>query len=122
MNRTHRASLARMANWALSLGLAVLLATWLVSCGGSTPVNTPTPTPTPGLAPLNASEVDSIVQAAAKSVGSPTMTIAVVDRAGRILAFYSNAAAPPPVPGNFGNPVPATELAVALARTGAFFS
>jgi len=98
------------------------LGAWLVSCGGTTSGNFSTPGPSPGLAPLSKAEVGMIVQAAANAVGAPTMAIAVVDRAGRILAVYSNTTTPPMVPGNFGTLVPTTELAVALARTGAFFS
>ncbi|MGA8143609.1 MAG: heme-binding protein [Candidatus Acidiferrales bacterium] len=50
------------------------------------------------------------------------MAIAVVDRLGRILAVYKQPDTPPSLPGNFGAPVPADELAVSLARTGAYFS
>lgn len=50
------------------------------------------------------------------------MVIAVADRAGKILAVFSNAGAPTTAPGNFGVPVDSKELAVALARTGALFS
>jgi uncharacterized protein GlcG (DUF336 family) len=62
-----------------------------------------------------------IVQAAALAAQSDTMEIAVVDRLGRILARYGPSPAPM-VTGNFSVPVPADELAVSLARTGAFFS
>jgi uncharacterized protein GlcG (DUF336 family) len=50
------------------------------------------------------------------------MVIAVVDRAGRILAVYRKPAAPALATGNFGVQVDVNELAVSLARTGAFFS
>jgi uncharacterized protein GlcG (DUF336 family) len=62
------------------------------------------------------------VQAAATAAQSDTMAIAVVDRMGRILAVYKGASAPALVTGNFGTQVPPDELAVSLARTGAFFS
>jgi uncharacterized protein GlcG (DUF336 family) len=63
-----------------------------------------------------------LVQAAANAAQSNAMTIAVVDRLGRILAVYKQPAAPPSLPGNFGAAIPPDELALSLARTGAFFS
>jgi uncharacterized protein GlcG (DUF336 family) len=63
-----------------------------------------------------------LVHAAATAAQSETMAIAVVDRLGRILAVYKQPSAPPLLPGNFGAPTPPDELAVGLARTGAFFS
>jgi uncharacterized protein GlcG (DUF336 family) len=63
-----------------------------------------------------------LVQAAATAAQSNAMAIAVVDRLGRILAVYAQPGAPASLPGNFGTPVPPDELAVSLARTGAFFS
>jgi len=50
------------------------------------------------------------------------MVIAVVDRAGRILGVYRKPAAPALATGNFDAQVDVNELAVSLARTGAFFS
>ncbi len=61
---------------------------------------------------LAANEVDTIVRTAAKAVPDPTMTIAVVDRAGRVLALYEKSGA---LAGN-------RNLAVGVARTAAFFS
>jgi uncharacterized protein GlcG (DUF336 family) len=46
----------------------------------------------------------------------------VVDRSGTILGVYRKAGAPATAIGNFGATVDSAELAVALARTGAFFS
>jgi uncharacterized protein GlcG (DUF336 family) len=63
-----------------------------------------------------------VVEAAATAAQSDAMAIAVVDRMGRILAVYVGASAPATSPGNFGAPIPTADLAVALARTGAFFS
>lgn len=63
-----------------------------------------------------------VVRAAATAAQSDTMAIAVVDRLGRILAVYKGGSAPATVGGNFGSLVPPDELAVSLARTGAFFS
>jgi len=80
----------------------------------------PPPPPTPQV--LTSSDVSAVVQAAATAAQSDTMVIAVVDRMGNILAVYKGASAPATATGNFGNLVPTDDLAVALARTGAFFS
>jgi len=63
-----------------------------------------------------------VVEAAATAAPSDAMAIAVVDRMGRILAVYVGPAAPVTAPGNFGVMIPTADLAVSLARTGAFFS
>jgi hypothetical protein len=63
-----------------------------------------------------------LVQAAATAADADSMAIAVVDRLGRILAMYQGPTAPATLPGNFGAMIPTDELAVSLARTGAFFS
>jgi uncharacterized protein GlcG (DUF336 family) len=62
-----------------------------------------------------------LVQAAANAAQSDAMAIAVVDRLGRILAVYVGPSAPSTALGNFGAMIPTPDLAVALARTGAFF-
>jgi uncharacterized protein GlcG (DUF336 family) len=79
-------------------------------------------------APLSADEVTAILQGAAASLDVP-LTVAVVDRVGNILGIYRKANAPAQVSGNFfneppplGGPQDANEVAVSLARTGAFFS
>lgn len=61
---------------------------------------------------MSADEVRTIVQIAATSISDPTTVIAVVDRPGHILAVYKR-------PGANKNDV---ERALALARTGSFFS
>src|ERR1051326_7205530 len=61
---------------------------------------------------LSSAEVDAMVKAAAASTNINTLTIAVVDRAGRPLALYRKPAA---------NPAN-DDLAIGVARTGAFFS
>lgn len=61
---------------------------------------------------LTADEVRAAVQTAALSLSDPSAAIAVVDRAGRVLAAYRR-------PGATNLDV---ERALALARTGAFFS
>ena len=77
------------------------------------------PSPTPN---LTASDVTSLIQAAAQAADPNTMVIAIVDRAGNILAVYRKPAAPTLARGNFGAQVDTSELAVSLARTAAFFS
>ncbi|MDQ3282495.1 MAG: heme-binding protein [Acidobacteriota bacterium] len=61
---------------------------------------------------LSASEVTAIVSAAARALNDNTMTVAVVDRAGRPLALFRKPGA---------NPAN-DDLAIGVARTAAFFS
>ncbi|HYM62483.1 MAG TPA: heme-binding protein [Thermoanaerobaculia bacterium] len=61
---------------------------------------------------LTAAEVNAIVQAAAASLDTNTMTVAVVDRAGRVLALFRKPGADPAM----------DDQAVGVARTAAFFS
>jgi uncharacterized protein GlcG (DUF336 family) len=72
---------------------------------------------------LTAAEVMAAVRTAA-SVTPSNVVIAVVDRSGNVLAVYLGPTATvlDTVPGNFSAPVNAQDYAVALARTGAFFS
>src|SRR5438445_7044858 len=104
----------------LALGIAAALMMLLIGCGGgsSTPVSPP---PAPVVQPLQVSDVQNIVQAAVNSVGVD-MVVAVVDRAGFVLGVFRTPNAPAMSTGNFGQPVDANDLAVALGRTGAFFS
>jgi uncharacterized protein GlcG (DUF336 family) len=67
-------------------------------------------------------DVDAIVKAALNSVSPTTMVVAVVDRAGNILALWRKTDALLNATGNFGMPVATNDLAIGLARTGAFFS
>jgi uncharacterized protein GlcG (DUF336 family) len=97
--------------------IAVLIAG--ISCGGTGAIPAPQTTTQVGF--LNAAAVDNVVKTAAESVSEP-MVIAVVDRAGNILAVYKKAGAPATGKGNFGRTENADDLAVALARTAAFFS
>src|SRR6202011_2618098 len=78
--------------------------------------------PPPATETLTQADVQMLVQAAATAADSDSMAIAVVDRLGRILAVYKGPTAPATLPGNFGAIIPTDELAVSLARTGAFFS
>jgi uncharacterized protein GlcG (DUF336 family) len=70
---------------------------------------------------LTSTDVQAVVQATASSV-SDGLVIAVVDRAGSVLAVYKKQDAPTTATGNFGKPADPSELAVGLARTAAFFS
>lgn len=104
----------------LTLGLAGVLALLLWGCGGgSTTVVSPPPPPV--VQPLQASDVQNIVQAAVNSV-NVDMVVAVVDRAGFVLGVFRTQNAPTTATGNFGQTQDANDLAVALARTGALFS
>src|SRR5580704_19610726 len=116
-HRARRQSLAPLA-WAASALCLVLCA-----CGGNSgsSSNSPPPPPPPPQT-LSKTDVSAIVQAAAEAVSSDTMAIAVVDRLGRILAVYKEPSVPPTVVGNFSQMVASDDLAVSLARTGAFFS
>src|ERR1035438_9653797 len=62
----------------------------------------------------------NVVQNAVTSVNAP-MVVAVVDRAGTILAVFQTLGAPT-MSMNFGKMVRSDDLAVGLARTAAFFS
>ena len=104
----------------LALGVAGVLAFLLVGCGGGTsaPVSPALPL---AVQPLQVSDVQNIAQAAVNSV-NVDMVVAVVDRAGFVLGLFRTQNAPAVSTGNFGQSVDANDLAVALARTGAFFS
>jgi len=104
--------------------LVIAVCIELAACGGGTSGGgaTPPPDPPPATEFLTQADVQMLVQAAATAAQSNAMAIAVVDRLGRILAVYKQPGAPASLPGNFGAPVPPDELAVSLARTGAFFS
>ena len=106
-----------------ALILAASLAFILLGCGGS-PAPVKQDPPPSVVAPLSATDVANLIQAAATSVNVDTMAIAVVDRGGTVLAVYDKAGVTPGATaiGNFGQPVDVNDLAVALARTGAYFS
>jgi uncharacterized protein GlcG (DUF336 family) len=71
---------------------------------------------------LTSDDVATVVHAAAASVNSDAMVIAVTDRQGDILAIYKKPSAPSTSPANFGAQADTREVAVALARTASFFS
>jgi uncharacterized protein GlcG (DUF336 family) len=106
---------------ALTLGFAGALALLLVGCGGGSSSVVITPPPTPAVQPLQIADVQKIVQAAVNSA-DVDMVVAVVDRAGFVLGVFRTQNAPSTATGNFSSTVDANDLAVALARTGAFFS
>lgn len=110
-----------------ALFLAALLWGGLVSgqptpsdCGGVDVVGSPCRDGRPGgidaaegfFQPLSAEEVGRLATTASVVIDDPKITVAVVDRAGRILAIYRNPGADP------AN----DEVAVGVARTSAFFS
>ena len=106
---------------ALTLAFGAALA--LTACSGATGSTSATPVAPPASSPnLTASQVQSLVVAAAEAANVDTMVIAVSDRAGRVLALYAKPSAPATTTGNFGAAVSTEELAVSLARTAAFFS
>jgi len=107
----------------LALSAAAGLVLILAGCGGGSgtvAVMTPSP-PAPAVQALGTADVQKIVQAAVNSAGVD-MVVAVVDRAGFVLGLFRTLNAPATAVGNFGTTVNASDLAVALARTGAFFS
>jgi uncharacterized protein GlcG (DUF336 family) len=106
---------------ALAIGIAGAIALLLIGCGGGNPSAIVPPPPVPAVTPLQIADVQKIVQAAVNAVGVD-MVVAVVDRAGFVLGVYQTQNAPATGPGNFSATVNAGDLAVALARTGAFFS
>src|SRR5437016_4791181 len=104
----------------LELGIAGVLAILLIGCAGgsSAPVAAP---PIPAVQALQVVDVQNIVQAAVNSV-NVDMAVAVVDRAGFVLGVFRTQNAPATAVGDFGQTQNANDVAVALARTGAFFS
>jgi len=107
----------------LLLAVAAALTVALLGCGGSsgTLSGSDNPPPPP-VAPLSAADVQNIVQAATVAADTNSMVIAVVDRGGNVLAVYRKPGAGTSATGNFGNTVDVNDLAVALARTAAYFS
>ncbi len=123
-----RAYIQRRKTMALGILVALVLggalAILLLGCGGS-PAPVKQNPPPPADVPLTKLEVMSIVQNAALAVDGGTMAIAVVDRRGDVLAVYNKPGVVPGTTkdiGNFGTPVDVDDLAVALARTAAYFS
>jgi uncharacterized protein GlcG (DUF336 family) len=105
---------------ALALGIAGALLMLLIGCGGGGTTSVAPPVIAPVQA-LQVADVQNIVAAAANSVNLD-MVVAVVDRAGFVLGVFRTQNAPTTAIGNFGQSQNANDVAVALARTGAFFS
>ncbi|GAC1633138.1 MAG: hypothetical protein NVS9B14_07350 [Candidatus Acidiferrum sp.] len=108
----------------LTLGIAATLAYLLAGCGGGSSIAPPPPPPPVTFQALTAGEVMNIVTAAAASVSTDTLVIAVTDRQGKVLGVFHKAGAPLGALslGNFSLMENADDVAVQLARTGAFFS
>ena len=108
----------------LTLGIAGVLAYLLAGCGGGITPAPPPPPPPVAFQALSVSEVTQIVTAAAASVSTDTLVIAVVDRQGKVLGAFHKSGAPIGALslGNFSVMENADDVAVQLARTGAFFS
>jgi uncharacterized protein GlcG (DUF336 family) len=104
----------------LALGIAGALVMLMIGCGGGSST-TLTPPPVPAVQALQVADVQSLVQAAVNSV-NVDMAVAVVDRAGFVLGVFRTRNAPATAIGNFGQTQNANDVAVALARTGAYFS
>jgi uncharacterized protein GlcG (DUF336 family) len=105
----------------LALIVSIALLVLMVGCGTTTTLSGGGVTPTPVPA-LSAMDVQNVVQAAAEAADTNTMVIAVVDRGGIVLAVYRKPGAGATGVGNFGATVDVNDLAVALARTAAYFS
>ena len=82
--------------------LILFLATSLISCssGSADAPTTPPPPPTP----LTAADVQQVVEDAAQSLQRPHWSSRSADRAGKILAVFQNAGAPPTSTGNLELP------------------
>jgi len=111
-----------MLGVALTLVFVGALTLLLLGCGGGNSAAIPPPPPTPAFQPLTQAEVTQIVTAAAVAASADTMVVAVVDRQGKVLGVFRKAHAPATALGNFSSMEDANDVAVALARTGAFFS
>lgn len=123
---SHRVVTLRRNLVAVSVFAGVCVAAFLLvpaGCGGGGGVPSfPAPAASTTGATLTKENVAHIVQAAAEAVSPTTMVIAVVDRTGKVLAVWRKPDAPTTFPGNFQKLVNTNDLAVGLARTGAFFS
>src|SRR5271167_3091383 len=125
MNRARMMKTRTNKLYLLGLSLVACATVLLcLSCGGgsgSGPAASNSSDPPATATPLSISDVQTVVTNAVESVNAP-MVVAVADRAGNILAVFETPGAPTTSIGNFGQVVPADELAVGLARTAAFFS
>ena len=104
----------------LAIGIAAALAFLLAGCGGGSSAP-PSPPVVAQVQALQTTDVQNIVQAAVNSVNLD-MVVAVTDRAGFVLGVFRTQNAPATAIGNFGQTQNANDVAISLARTGAFFS
>lgn len=116
----------RLAQFGCLAILCTLVSLVLVSCGGggnssSSGAGSDPPPPVSSPPTLTAENVNAVVHAAVQAVNVP-LVVAVTDRLGNILAVFNTSGAPTTGAGNFGTTPDADNLAVALARTAAFFS
>src|ERR1017187_9768543 len=105
--------------WKMGAPLALLVI--CLGCGGGSSSSSSQQTPANNPPPAGPTDAQYLAQAEVQSVVSAT-AVAVSDRAGRVLAVFRKTGAPATAAGNFSVVVDANELAVALARTAAFFS
>src|ERR1700693_3861031 len=98
----------------LKITLAGMVVGMALFSAGSRGASTVLPT-------LSESDVQTVVEHTAASVNVP-MVIAVTDRQGDILAVFLKPGASPTTTANFGVKADTYEVAIALARTAAFFS
>jgi uncharacterized protein GlcG (DUF336 family) len=115
--RTSKHYLFALSGLSLAVCAAVLLS---LSCGGSGSSTSKFNPPPSSPAQLTLANVMTIVQNAVTSVNAP-MVVAVVDRAGNILALFQTPSAPT-MSMNLGKMVRSDDLALGLARTAAYFS
>ncbi|MGC2112212.1 MAG: heme-binding protein [Candidatus Korobacteraceae bacterium] len=125
---SHPSGKAGVRYFSLLSACSALLVVSLACGGGSSSSGTslaaggdPPAPPAPATSSLTAAQVDAVVHAAVQSVNVP-IVVGVTDRLGNILAVFATNGAPATGSGNFGTTPAANDLAVALARTGAFFS
>jgi uncharacterized protein GlcG (DUF336 family) len=71
---------------------------------------------------LTSDDVRTVIEHAATAIDSRSLVIAVTDRQGNPLAVFRKPNAPATAAANFGMAADANELALATARTAAFFS
>ncbi len=107
----------RLVIW---VGLSLLLTSCGGSAGSSAGSTGSDPAPS-GPITLSAADVDAAIHSAVNAVNVP-IEIAVTDRVGNVLGVFGSPQSPATGMGNFGTTPPSDQLAVALARTGAFFS
>jgi len=102
----------RQGRWALAGWLAAGALAPGPPGAASFSKSSPPPVCLDGAPALTPAEVAALAQAAAAALDAPAMTVAVVDRVGKVLGLFRKP----------GTGAADDDLAVGLARTGAFFS